>query len=429
MKVASFGVISALLVWSGGQHVMAQTLPQAVQTAVDTHPQMVQSERKVREGEENIREAHGGYLPSVDVTADWGYQVVDTPTTRANGTDSETWNNGRVGFEARQMLFDGFATGNNVERTEAFTQAREHQRQAMAESIALSAARVYLDVMRYRTQYQLAQENLENHRVIYKQISSRVERGVGTIADKSQIESRLNNAESNVIAAQNNLLDAESSYIQIVGETAPSELQAFRFQERWLPQNKAQAHQMVRKQNPVILASQSDIDEAQSRYEYSKATNYPELDLVLYGDYGEDLDGVDGSDTNYGAMLQVRWNLFRGGSDKANQKASAYVVEQARAINANAHREATQRVNLAWSAYEMLAKQQVFLQRYVEASEKTRNAYKKEFNLGKRTLLDLLDSENELFGARNQFTDAQTEYEQAKARVLEAVGSLNRVLR
>ncbi|MBW8192065.1 TolC family outer membrane protein [Neiella marina] len=429
MKFARLSAVSVLLVWACCHHAMAQTLPQAVQSAVETHPQMLESDRKVREGEQVIQEAQGGYLPSVDVTADWGYQVVDNSTTRANGTDSDTWNNGRVGFEARQMLFDGFATGSDVERTEAFTQAREHQRQATAEAIALAAARVYLDVIRYRTQLQLALENLENHRVIYKQISSRVDRGVGTIADKSQIESRLNNAESNVIAAQNNVLDAESAYIQIVGESAPRDLLSFRFEERWLPSNKAQAHELVRKQNPVILASKADINEAESRYEYSKSSNYPELDLVLYGDYGDDIDGVNGSDTNYGAMVQMRWNLFRGGSDKANQKASAYVVEQARAINANAHREATQRIDLAWAAYEMLGKQQVFLERYVTASEKTRDAYKKEFNLGKRTLLDMLDSENELFGARNQYTDAQTEYEQAKARVLEAIGSLNRTLR
>ncbi|MBD1390612.1 TolC family outer membrane protein [Neiella sp. HB171785] len=429
MKLARCSAVGTLLIAALSQTVVAQTLPQAVRLAVETHPQIVQSERKVREGEQTVRQAEGGYLPSVDVTADWGFQVVDNPSTRANGTDDETWNNGRVGFEARQMLFDGFATRNDIDRTEAFTLAREHELSAMSESIALAATRVYLDVQRYRTQYQLALENLDNHKRIYKQISSRVDRGVGTIADKSQIESRLNNAESNVIAAQNNLLDAESAYIQIIGESAKQDLQPFSFKESWLPQNKAEAQALVGKHNPVLLAAKADIEEAESRYQYSKSSNYPELDLVLFGDYGDELEGTDGSDTNYGAMLQVRWNLFRGGSDKANQKASAYVVEQARAINMNAHREANQRVSLAWAAYEMLGKQQVFLQRYVTASEKTRDAYKKEFNLGKRTLLDLLDSENELFGARNQFVDAQTEYEQAKARVLEVIGSLNQSLR
>ncbi|MCM2680327.1 TolC family outer membrane protein [Echinimonas agarilytica] len=407
-----------------GHPVQASSLPNIVELAVQTHPQLIQSDRKVREGEQIVEQAKGGYLPSVDITADWGYEVVDTPSTRASQTDDETWNNGRIGFEARQMLFDGQATSNDVRRTEAFTQAREYERQGMTQSIALAASQVYLDVLRHRQHYELSKINLENHRVIYQQISSRVERGVGTKADQSQIESRLNNAESNVIAAQNNLLDAEASYQQVIGELAPHQLQPFSFNAAMLPRSLADAEEQVRLGNPIVLASRADIKEAESRYDYSKSSYYPEVDLVLFGDYGEDLDGTNGSNKNYGAMVQMRWNIFRGGSDKASERASAFVVEQARAINSNTHRDARQRLKLSWSAFQMLERQEKFLAQYAAASERTRDSYKKEFNLGKRTLLDLLDSENELFGAQNQHLDARIDYELSKARILEAVGEL-----
>ena len=403
---------------------VAQTLPQAVQQAITTHPQMTQSDRKVKEGEQLIEQAEGAYLPSVNVTADWGYQVVNNPSARVNGTHQDTWNNGRVGFEARQKLFDGFATSNNIQRTRAFTQARQFEKKALAQSIALAGSQVYLDVLRHREHYKLARQNLENHRVIYKQISSRVERGVGTRADQTQIESRLSNAEANVIAAQNNVLDAESAYQQVIGELPPEHLLPFEFQKGWLPRSLDEAEQQVKASNLVIQASQADIKEAQSQLDYTKASYYPELDLVLFGDYGENLAGVEGSDKNYGAMVQMKWNLFRGGSDKAAENASAYVVEQARAIHQNTYRDARQRLKLAWSAFEMLERQEKFLANYMRASEQTRDSYKKEFNLGKRTLLDMLDSENELFGAQNQHLDAVIDYELAKARVLEVVGEL-----
>ena len=428
MTQVHVAALGGLLMLFSAQAVSVDTLPQAVQKAVKTHPQIKQSVHMVREGEERIREAEAGYLPTVDVTADWGYQVVDNATTRANRTDDETWNNGQVGFEARQNLFGGFNTQNEVARTKAFTKARSFQLRATQDSIGLEASRAYLNVIRYRNMLELAQENLKNHQQIFKQISSRVERGVGTLADKSQIESRLNSAESNVIAARNNVLDAEYAFIQLIGESAPAQLSSFSFSESWLPLSRELAQDLALKQNPSILSSQSDIEEAESSYQSSKSSNYPNIDLVVFGDYGEDLSGIEGSDSNYGAMLQVRWNLFRGGSDKGRQRASAYVVEQARAINMNTHREVTQRTHLAWSAFEMLAKQKIFLDKYVSASEKTRNAYKKEFNLGKRTLLDLLDSENELFSARNQLLDASAEYEIAKARVLEVVGELRVIL-
>ena len=171
-----------------------------------------------------------------------------------------------------------------------------------------------------------------------------------------------------------------------------------------------------------------DVAATVAQHEASKQAFYPRFDLELGARYGDDLDGTEGRDDDMTAMLRMRYNLFAGGKDKARSAQTARLINEAKEVRNNTYRQVVESMRLSWAAYEATQQQLTYLENYVTASEKTRGAYAKQFNLGKRTLLDLLDTENELFEARRARVNAWHDNQLAQYRILVAMGKLKEYL-
>jgi len=128
-------------------------------------------------------------------------------------------------------------------------------------------------------------------------------------------------------------------------------------------------------------------------------------------------------------MLRMRYNLYSGGKDVASERGAAYKTTEAQEINYRAHRQVTESFRLAWNAYEMLGLQKQYIQQHVVTSKDTQDAYQQQFSLGQRNLLDLLDTENELFQARKDYLDANFDELIARYRLLNVTGQLLESLR
>src|SRR5207244_1759054 len=139
----------------------------------------------------------------------------DTPSTRAESgnNDWKTMNRGESAIRLRQMLFDGFATTNEVGRQQATANSRAYALLNTSERNALTVAQVYIDVLTQREMVRLAEENLKSHQRIYDQIKLRTSRGVGRMADMDQADARLAQAQNNLITEQTNLADAQTNYL------------------------------------------------------------------------------------------------------------------------------------------------------------------------------------------------------------------------
>jgi adhesin transport system outer membrane protein len=113
-------ITSALLLALASANVQAMSITEAVQSAVDYHPQVSSSRNSKLSADEDVKFARGGYYPSVDLVAGYGRQRSDNTTTRAEGNhNKETLNYTQSELRLRQMIFDGFNTANEVGRTEA----------------------------------------------------------------------------------------------------------------------------------------------------------------------------------------------------------------------------------------------------------------------------------------------------------------------
>ncbi|WP_332820516.1 TolC family outer membrane protein [Pseudomonas sp.] len=401
-----------------------QTLNEAMQSALEVHPEIQAGINARLSVEEQMKAAKGGYLPQVDLLAGYGREGTDSPGTRAvEGHEYKTLTRGESSLRLQQMLFDGFATSSEVGRQRATVNARAYELLGTSERTALTVAEVYLEVLKRRDMVRLAEDNLRSHERIYDQISLRSERGVGRMADLDQAEARLAQARNNLITEQTNLADAQVNYYSVVGRD-PSELSMPQGLPGRLPENLQAAREELLANNPFLSSAESDVQASEQQYEASKSTFYPRFDAELSQGVDNNIDGVPGHSNEWQAMLRMRYNLFAGGSNKADLQSKAHQVNQAMDIRNNALRVLTEDLGLAWNALENSRQQLPIAQQYVDYSSRVRDSYQKQFGLGERTLLDLLDSENELFTAARRmeevrYTELFTQY-----RIKATMGSL-----
>ncbi|MFB2687144.1 TolC family outer membrane protein [Shewanella mangrovisoli] len=419
----------------------SQTLEQAVAYTLDTNPDLRVAFNRFKAREEQVNQAIAGYMPTIDVTGGYGYEQTDSVSTRrrpnVGDVDSSgvaELNRGEFGVSLKQMLFDGFYTSSEVDRYSFEASADQWALLAAAEDMALDVSKVYLNYLRTDEVLKLAEKNLNSHKEIYEQIKQRTDSGLGSTADLSQITGRLARANANVISARNNLLDAKAQFIRVVAADPVDLIQPVPDADL-LPKDLNSGLSDAQENHPILKSAANDIRAAENERSSVQASYYPQVSLELNGNWNNDVGGEDGvsalASQNVGgynndlvAMVRVRYNLFAGGKDLAREKETAYKLGEAKEIRQRAQREVVEGVNLAWNAYEMLAPQKQYIRDHVMAAKDTQSAYAQQFNLGQRSLLDLLDTENELFEARKDYLQAEYDEITAKYRVLNSTGRL-----
>lgn len=398
----------------------AQSLPEAMQKALEVHPEIQAGVNSRIAADYQLRAAKGGYLPRVDVLGGYGREGTDSPST---GNRWETLNRGESNLRLRQMVFDGFATSSEVGRQQATVNSRAYSLLGASERTALTVAQVYLDVLTRRDMVRLAEDNLRSHERIFDQIKLRTTRGVGRLADMDQAEARLAQARNNLLTEQTNLADARTNYLSVVGQM-PDELSTPAPFVDLLPANLDEArHQMV-ESSPILRSAESDIAAAEKQYEAAKSTFYPRFDAELGRTADNDIDGLNGHNNEWQAMLRMSFNLYAGGSNKADLESKSYLTNQALDIRNNALRQLNEELGLAWNAMDNANAQLPIAQQYVDYSSNVRSAYQQQFSLGERTLLDLLDSENELFTAQRRLAEVKNIQMFTQYRIKATIGQL-----
>lgn len=396
----------------------AQTLEQAVAHTIKTNPS-IKAQYNEFISKRYLRESSGGqYLPSIDLDA-----AIGTQDLEREAWDFGDYTGNEVSISLTQLLWDGNATLNDMDRTAADAESVRLQLLADAEDIALEVARIYLDATQAFELLALSEGNLRTHKKIYSDIKKRVDSGIGSTADLSQVEARVAKAHGNLLAAQNNMYDVHTEFTRVVGQ-APQGLIYPRADNNFIPRTLQDAIDIAFEDHPVIQVSHADVDSAKFQYKQSKGVNLPTFTIEASQTWRDDMDGVIGSDDEASIMLRMRYNLYNGGSDVANQDNFAHQLNKAKDLRDSAYRQVEEGLRLAWSGLELTQQQKLFLADHVDSASATVVAYEKQYKIGKRTLLDVLNTENELFEARKEFLDAKYGEQYAKYRILNATGVL-----
>lgn len=422
MKLKTICALIALSVATLNAHAQIRTLKEATQQAVLTNPDVLARWHAFEASRHERAAGAGAYLPRLDLTAGYGKDDIEDPirnsALRRHGSS----------LTLTQMLFDGALTRNDVARLDHARLARLHELHDASESVVLDVVRTYADVLRYRRLVELAEENYVRHRAVYMQIQKKTQAGVSRRVDLEQIAGRVALAESNLLQETANLHDVSARFQRLVGAVPGNVLEPITPLTKGMPQSSGAALTGALRSHPALLAAVENVRANDKAASMRRASYAPRVDVRLRSDHGGNLNGIRGSSNNQALELQMTWNLFNGFSDRSRVRQQADMVNVARDQRDKTCRDVRQTLLIAYNDTTKLTDKLSYLDQHQLSIEKARDAYRKQFDIGQRSLLDLLDSENELFQSKRAYANADYDRVYAIARTHAGMGMLRQAL-
>ncbi|SFH68077.1 TolC family outer membrane protein [Modicisalibacter xianhensis] len=392
------------------------TLRGAVQRAMTQNPQVQASWHGFQAAMDEVDIARGQYLPSLDVSAGMGREYREDDDRGSYDADFAE-------VTLTQMLWDGFETANEVERLDQAKLVSYYELMSTSNDVALEVTQAYQDVLRYRDLVMLARDNYAKHLEVYRQIEQRTQSGAGRGVDLEQISGRLALAESNLLTEAANLHDVSARFQRLVGELPPDELAPAPEFTQGLPASISDAVMQAYEGNPGFHAAIKNIDAARAAAEATKAGFHPQVDFRASAGTNNQ-SGVTGRYDQGVVQVVASMNLYRGGSDLAAYRQASDLLAQAKDLRDQECRDVRENTTVAFNDTRRIAEQMNYLNQHRLSTGRVRGAYQQQFDIGERTLLDVLDSENEYFEASRAYSNATYDLEMARARTLAALGQL-----
>ena len=414
--------LGAMVLWVGLYTlVQAQPLEQVVKQTLTQHPDVLAAEFETAASRARQRQALAGWLPRVDLALGAGQERSNNTTTRSeeDGSRSLTRRESRLSLD--QLVFDGGQTHYQIEQQTALIAAATAQLASTQEQIGLRVVEVYLDVLRQAELNALAQANVQSLSELMAHINNRNLQGVGKRVDLEQVRGRVAFAKTNAALIAQAEQDASARYYRVVTQW-PQQLQVPGLPG--LPRGLEQVLALGESTNPEIQLAQYQVSAGDAAQAQAKAVFWPELRLQLESAYNEDIDGVEGRNSDLAAVLRFNYNLYRGGADQARVRETTAAVMAARQQLVDSKRNVSEQLRVIWNALQSIGTRLPLLAENTQAVLRVRAGYREQFNIGQRTLLDLLDIENELL--RTQSAEVSTRYAElfASYSLLASIGML-----
>jgi len=404
----------------------AQDLKTTIEEVLSTNPTVLERLKNYNATKEDITSAKAGYYPKLDLSIGVGYEH----TVKNNGNNDGTFDFAvyQNSLKYTQNLFQGFKTMHQVEQQESKTTSSAYSYIEKVNDTAFETVNAYLQVMRNRELLENAQANVDINKEIFEKVQKLYDAGLTTLSEVNKIESSLSLAKANYIVQENTLLDVTYSLHRVVGRYLNIDEMVKPRLNIALPENIEEAALIAMKNNPSLLVSANNIKIAQAAYKESDSLYYPNIDIEISQSMNNNLSAIEGEDNRFRAMAYLTYNFFNGFADSAAKQKSISNIHKEVEVKNKLRRETIEGLNLSWAANEKLNIQLDHLSKYKEFAFKTLTLYAKEYDLGRRSLLDLLSAQNDFIGAKAQLINTEYNMLFAQYRILDAMGSLVSVL-
>ena len=407
----------------------AQNLPTTVKETLSTNPVILERLKNYNSVKEDVTSAKSGYYPKLDLVLGAGYEKTDR-TNRVSGTGaalddtSFNFNVYQNSLTFTQNLFKGFETTHRVEQQENRAISAAYSYIEKVNDTAFNMVNSYIQVMKNAELLQTAKENVEINEEIFQKVKKLFDSGLTTLSEVNKIESSLSLSKANYIVQENTLLDTTYNMQRILGRFVDPKQMSTPIFDSQLPLTLEEAAQYAMQNNPSLLVSKYNIKLAQAAYKEKKAPFYPQLDVEVTQSMNKNLSATEAHEDKFRAMAFLKYNFFNGFEDTAALQKSVSQIHQENQSKNDLRRQVIEGMNLSWAANEKLTKQLTHLVDYQKFSEKTLTLYSKEYDLGRRSLLDLLSAQNDLIGSKSQIISTKYSIFFAKYRILDAMGTL-----
>lgn len=399
----------------------ALSLREGVDEVLSTHPVVLERLHNYRATLEDLRITEAQYLPTLDYSASVAREKTKSPTTQ---NVSRSLNSYEHSLELTQNLFNGFGTVYEADYQKARILAASNHYIENANDIAYSFVNIYINALKNRDLLCIAKANVQFNEEIYDKVNKLYTAGITTRSESEKADTSLSLAKSNYVVAKNNLDDAMFNLERVLGRHVNAQdLEDGSF-SGVLPSTIEEMKEYARSHNPSVLVSEYNVKAAYAQREASYKNYYPKIDAFARQSWANDVGGIAGDDDRTKFGLTLTYNLYRGGADESQAQKNLSKMHQEGENKRETVRKLDEQGELSWSAKTYISEQLVHLKRYEATSAKTLELYQKEYDLGRRTLLDLLVAQNDSVAAQSQIVRAENDLLFAHYRILDAMGSM-----
>ena len=419
-RVAACLAVSALI-WTTGDSVAdeAVTMKQTIDSAVAYNPTIKAFQEYRQAAEHDLRRARSGWFPRVDARAGWGMEQWSDSSTRSSTypqNNRDFYSRSEASLVVSQTIWDGLATWYRTEVNQTRLDSAHSRLFDNAEALALDALLAHIEIYRQRRIVTLAELNVQNHRSILRSQMQRQQSGASTMADVTQTQSRLARTEASLAESRAALEVAIANYKRLTGvDVGPVAAPL-------PPENAYASLEMAlassQSGNLKIKALESDAETAEFQTELDKSPFHPQIVFEMGPTYRYRTESALTDAGGMSFMLRANWNLFDGFYDYYNVKGDKARARQARQEIVSQQDLIAEETAATWAELISAQEQAKFYGQSVQYATRTRDMYLDQFNMGARSLLDVLDAENEVFTSSIQFVTAQQNVTAAKYRLL-----------
>ena len=423
MKSKHWSIIIPGAVLLSATPASAIDLRQAVQSALTTNPQIHQAiANRVATQEERVQ-AQGLYYPRISVEGSAGVRDLRNPTRRSLGIANHTLYPVEGDLIVDWTVFDSGGREAEIRRQAARTDAAAARVEERSEFVALNVSRAYIDYLLQERLVAIAQDNVAFHDKLVSDLREGVSKGSISIADEQQAEERLQAARAKVTQAREDLETAGIQFQAIAGIPIDSAVMPPDLSQA-LPATVNEAQAQARDSNPLVQEALADLAAARENVGAAKAKLGPRFSIEARARAGHDIDGFEGKTTDLQALGVVRWDIFTGGINQANVREQQGRADEAHGRLFEQTRQAEQDARSAWSRLTNQTALTNELETQSRISDDLLLSYREQFNVGRRSLLDVLDAQNSRYNVQAQVETARLAKLYAQYRVLAATNKL-----
>lgn len=403
----------------------AASLDEALVQTYNHNPTLRAARARLRGVNERVPQERANWRPDVSVSGSAGRQRLrEEQPGFGGGTTTTTDYTNPITAQARirQPLYRGGRTIAGVDRAENEVRAQRAELTNTQQEVLLRAIEAYLNVWRDRRILGLARDNVETLAEQLEATRARLDQGIVTRTDLAQARSRLSQARARRETAQGELTASEAAYREVIG-SPPGDI-SYPGVPDALPASEAAAVERATRDNPRVVAAEFRRAAADRRVRQTEGELLPTAFLEGSLSHQENQSGPDREVQRAQITLNLQIPLYQSGAVTSRVREAKQQASERRIQIAEARKRARQQAASAWARLQAARAERREIEQQVEAAEDALTGVQEELRVGARSVLDVLDAEQELFNARVEQVRARRDLAVAAYRVYSATGQL-----
>ena len=401
---------------------LGQTLQEALAAAYEANAQLNAQRARLRATDEQVPQALSGYRPTVRAFSEVGPRFQDSNQQSIIGQEDHVLFGRTYGASIEQPLYRGGQTAAAVRGAENTVRAERSRLDSIEQTVLLNAATAYSDVYRDQAVLEL---NIRNEQRLARQLEATRDRfqvGEVTRTDVSQAEARLARATADRISAEGALAASRATFRNIVG-MVPGVLERPPL-PRELPASLADANAIATDNNPNVTTAEFQERSALDGIDQVRGELWPTVSLIGRVQRAEEVSRRDSRLNSADALVNLQVPLYQAGAVYSRLRQQRQIAAEQRRLLDQSQRDAVEDATRAWNAVETANAAIGSFEKQVEANRIALDGVEREAEVGARTVLDVLDAQQELLDSQVSLVRAQRDQVVAAFQLKAALGVL-----